>query len=267
MRWSKIKNIIILLLVIVNGFLLAQVGLRRWQSERSERETRQRVIAILDRNGVDYLPDEVPGGLDLTSRRVTLSLPGEAEAAILVGTVTDVQTTGGRTVYTGAEGSVSTTSTGELTVEFIHSEALSESAVLERISKLGVTLRETGRTYDVGDPTVTYVQLWNGVPIPGERAVLTYAARCPYTLSLRFLAGEEETLPAEETVTAATALTRLLDELSRGGGYVCSQITDMYPGYLSGGTVTVTLTPAWFIETDTWRFIVDGLTGAVSATE
>ena len=32
MRWSKIKNIIILLLVIVNGFLLALVVLQ-WESD------------------------------------------------------------------------------------------------------------------------------------------------------------------------------------------------------------------------------------------
>ena len=46
MRWSKIKNIIILLLVIVNGFLLALVGLRAWQTEQGERETRERMIGI-----------------------------------------------------------------------------------------------------------------------------------------------------------------------------------------------------------------------------
>ena len=43
MRWSRIKNIIILLLVLVNGFLLAQVGLREWQSRRDELETRERM--------------------------------------------------------------------------------------------------------------------------------------------------------------------------------------------------------------------------------
>lgn len=267
MRWSKIKNIIILLLVVVNGFLLAQVGLREWRSRRSERETRERMVDILARNDVAYLPQEVPGALDLPPRRVTLSPFGETEAALLVGEVAGTQTLGTQTRYTGAEGTVTVSSAGELTVELAPSETLSESAILDRLSKLGVTLRETARIYDVGDPTVTYVQLWNGVLIPGETAVLRYEARYPRTLTLRLLAGTEEVLPAEETITAATALARLLDELSRGEGYVCSQITDMYAGYISGGTGTVTLTPAWFIETDTWRFAVDGVTGAITATE
>ena len=48
----------------------------------------------------------------------------------------------------------------------------------------------------------------------------------------------------EETISASTALARLLDELSRGEGYVCSQILRMYPGYIHSGTSVVTLTPA-----------------------
>ena len=230
MRWSKIKNIIILLLVVVNGFLLAQVGLREWRSHRNERETRERMIAILARNDVSYLPGSVPGGLELTSRRVTLSPFGQDQAALLVGAVADVQDQGTQTLYTGAEGTAVLTAAGELTVEFPEGNTLTESVLLERLSKLGVSLR---------------------------------------SLTLRLLAGTEEVLPQEETITAVTALARLLDELSRGEGYVCSQITDLYPGYVSGGTGPVTLTPAWFIETDVWprQFAVDGLTGAVTAAE
>lgn len=267
MRWSKIKNIIILLLVVVNGFLLAQVGLREWRSHRNERETRERMIAILARNDVSYLPGSVPGGLELTSRRVTLSPFGQDQAALLVGAVAGVQDQGTQTLYTGAGGTAAITAAGELTVEFPEGNTLAESALLERLSKLGVSLRETGRTETPDGSAVTCVQLWDAVPIPGEKALLRYEGQSLRSLTLRLLAGTEEVLPQEETITAVTALARLLDELSRGEGYVCSQITDLYPGYVSGGTGPVTLTPAWFIETDTWRFVVDGVTGAVTATE
>lgn len=267
MRWSKIKNIIILLLVIVNGFLLAQVGLRHWQSERGERETRQRVITILERNGVEYLPAQVPGDLDLLPRRVTPAPLGEAEAAVLVGPLSGTQTAGNRTLYTGAEGTAAVTSAGELAVEYLPGSAPSESELLDRLSRLGIALRKTGLTETAEETSAHYVQLWNGVPIPGETVLITWEDSILHTLSLRLLTGTEELLPAEETITASTALARLLDELSRGEGYVCSQITDMYPGYLASGTAPVTLTPAWFIETDAWRFIVDGVTGAVTATE
>ena len=51
MGWSKIKNIIILLLVIVNVSLLVMVGQRYWRNEQNQRETRQRVIAMMEKNG------------------------------------------------------------------------------------------------------------------------------------------------------------------------------------------------------------------------
>lgn len=267
MRWSKIKNIIILLLVVVNGFLLGQVGVREWRSHRDQQETRERMVDILARNDVTYLPEEVPGDLGLSVCRVTLSPFGEAEAAVLVGDIAGVQTSGGRTVYTGAQGTAALSAAGELTVEFTSGSLLSEGLVLDRLSKLGVRLERTGTFDEAGETGVNYTQLWGGVPVSGMTASLTFSGQTPHTLTLRCLTGTEEVLPSEETLTAATALARLLNELSRGEGYVCSQITDMYAGYVSGSGDPVTLTPAWFIETDTWRFIVDAVTGVVTAAE
>lgn len=267
MRWSKIKNIIIILLVVVNAALLAQVGLREWNSRQGERETRERVVAVLERNDIAFLPQEVPGELELTGCRVAIQPPGESEAALLVGEITDIQTSGVRTVYTGTEGTVTSSSAGELTVEFAPGKALTGDAILDRLSRLGVSLQRDKLVEEAGKTAVTYFQLRNGVPIPGETAVLTVEDGEPQTLTLRLLAGSEESVQGEGAITASTALTRFLDELNRGEGYVCSQITGLYPGYLHSGTTTVTLTPAWFIETDTWRFAVDGYTGSVSASE
>ncbi len=268
MRWSKIKNIIILLLVVVNGFLLGQVGVREWRSHRDQQETRERMVDILARNDVAYLPEEVPGTLELSAYRVTLSPFGEAEAAVLVGDIDGVQTIGGRTVYTGSQGTAALSAAGELTVEFASGSLLSEGLVLDRLSKLGVQLERTGTFDGNGETGVSYTQLWEGVPVSGMNASLVFSGQVPYTLTLRCLRGTGEVLPSTgETLTAATALARLLDELNRGEGYVCSQITDMYSGYVSGSGDPMTLTPAWFIETDTWRFIVDGVTGGVTAAE
>lgn len=268
MRWSKIKNIILLLLVIVNLALLAQVGLREWRSRRDDQETRARMVEILARNGVDYLPAEVPGTLELQGRRVTPIPFGEEQAALLVGSVSGTQFQGVQTVYTGSEGVVSVSSAGELTVEFQPGAVPSEIQALERLSRLGVALqRETSA--QGGADGVRYTQLWEGTPIPGETALLTFHQDgSVHTLHLRLITGSQELLPAESTITAATALARFLDELNRGEGYVCSQVTSIYSGYtLTSGAATLTLTPAWFVETDTWSFLVDGYTGSVTAME
>ena len=180
----------------------------------------------------------------------------------MVGTVSAVETQGTQTRYTGPDGVAILSASGELTVEFAPGSLLSQSLILDRLSALGVSLTPSG-----GEGV--YTQLWEGVPVSGMTARLTSGPQGPQTLTLspQVLRGEEELLPAEDTLTAATALTRLLDELSRGEGYVCSQIAALYPGYLPSGSGPVTLTPAWFIDTDAWRFLVDGLTGTVTAAE
>lgn len=267
MRWSRIKNIIILLLVMVNGFLLAQVGLREWQSRWGERETRERMRTILARNDVTYLPEEIPGTLELSPCRVTLEVPGETQAAILLGKAEPVGQVGARVSYEGERGQVTVSASGELEAHF-QGEAFLGSELGQLLEELGIEAWETDRTAEGEKVTVTLTQRWKGVPIPGltVKAVLGTGGWLE-SLTLRRLAGEEELLPSEETITASTALTRLLEELSRGEGYVCSQILRMYPGYIHSGTSVVTLTPAWFIETDTWRFVVDGETGSVSVSE
>ena len=60
MRWSKIKNIIILLLVIVNLFLLSMVGVRSWQSREQERETWQQTVALAGERGSPSCPGRCP---------------------------------------------------------------------------------------------------------------------------------------------------------------------------------------------------------------
>ncbi len=271
MRWSKIKNIVILLLLLVNLFLLAMVGLRAWRSGHNERETRQRMVAVLEKSGIAFLPDEVPGDLTLSGWRITLQIPGEDEARLLLGGVTDVYTVGTRTVYEGGRGSVNISSSGEMEAKFEQGafpleEDDAGSAGLELLSRLGVQAQETERISQEGQTVLTYVQLWNGVPVPNRPVTLTCRDESWESLSLHWLAGTAESVAlGDKTITASTALVRFLEVLDQEG-YVCSQVTDMYAGYVASGTSTVTLTPAWYVETDEWlwKFSVDGYTGAVT---
>ena len=272
MGWSKIKNIIILLLVIVNVSLLVMVGQRYWRNEQNQRETRQRVIAMMEKNEISFLPAEVPGELELTGRRVALEPPGEAEAAQLAGELTGHRTVGARTTWEGTRGTVTVSASGELEAALkgtYPSEAADMTAQgLELLASLGFQARYTGREEQGDDTVLRYVQLWDGAPVPEWTAELTWGTEGLEHLSLRRLAGTEETMAGEETIDAATALARFLEALNREG-YVCSQVTNLYAGYAATGTGTVTLRPTWYVETDTspWRFAIDGVTGTVTAVE
>lgn len=274
MRWSRIKNIIILLLVIVNGFLLTLVGLRAWKTEQGERETRERMIEILANNGIEFLPEEVPGEMPLTAWQATPETPGETQAGELVGELRSVESAGGRITYTGAKGTAAFSSDGEVQAEFLPKAWPCDreripSATAEILNALGVpSVRVTDRREEDSAVTVTVIQLWEGEPVFDRTLTLTWEDGGFVRLSGHCLFGSGEPAAGSGSITAPTALARFLTALN-DGGYVCSQITDMYTGYLSEGSATVSLTPAWFIETDVWPryFAVDGVTGAVTAAE
>ena len=266
MRWTKIKNIILLLLVIVNLALLGLVGFRSWLTVQNERQARERMIAILANNGIEFLPQEVPDTLGLEPLRLTLEPPTQAQAEILVGPITSTETLGARTVCNGEQGEVTLSPTGE--IEAVYSKpTLSESVAMDRLTALGVEVRETARSLsEDGTLTLTCVQLHQGVPLPEETVTLIFRNGGLSALSLRLLAGTYETVPGRESVTASTALLRFLEAMNRGG-YVCTQVTDLYPCYSVTGSGTLTLTPTWYVETDTrpYLFPVDAQSALTTA--
>lgn len=273
MRWSKIKNIIILLLLVVNVCLLGMVGVRVWRSDRAEQETRARMVEVLRRSGITFLPEEVPGELGLTGQWVSAEGFGAEQAAALVGPVTQQVTVGTRTTYTGEKGSASFTASGETEVQFLTGAMPLKGADVGKagaalLESLGIEGMETQRRTRGETVTLEYTQLWAGTPAPDLTLTVVYERGELKRLTGRCLTGSAQALDGGGELSAATALARFLEGLNRGG-YVCSQVTEMYAGYAVSGAGTVTLTPAWYLETDAWpwRFAVDGYTGAVTAEE
>lgn len=267
MGWSKLKNIIIILLAIVNAFLLGQEGLRQWRSHETQRQTRERMVEILARSDVDYLPEQVPGALEGSAFHLTVDPPDHSWLQVLIGEIASTSTQGSQSVYTGEKGSAACSATGEVRASFLPGALAAESGLPALLESLGVEVGQEERREEPGRTTLRYPQLWNGAPISGLEAQAVIQDGWVEELQFRRLAGTDLVSWTQETITAPTALIRFLDELNRGEGYVCSQVTALYAGYVLSGGAAVTLTPAWLVETDTWRFTVDGVTGAVTAAE
>ena len=72
MQWSKIKNIVILILLVVNALLLAQVGYREMESARYRRQARDEAALLLAQSGIRVdvasLPED-PGLLSMRCER------------------------------------------------------------------------------------------------------------------------------------------------------------------------------------------------------
>lgn len=271
MEWSKLKNVILLMLLCVNVILLLLVGSQASQDRRYQEETRQAAQAVLEQGGITLALDAIPDDVRLPMVSVTRDRSGEADvAAALLGEVTLEGESEVRPRYVGAGGTAEFSMNGSFTItlrpgvwslEDGQDYEASSLACLEAMDFAG-TLTDTQTS---GSETVlTYRQDWESTPLfscsvrlhwQGEDLVLAEGQR----LDGSALSSSQALL------STPTVLVRFLAGINQGG-YVCSRIDSMTAGYLSSGTTAqqVQLSPVWQLVTDTGVYYVDASTGAFS---
>ena len=62
MEWRKLKNLIILILLVVNGFLLVLVASRSRESAQYEHSALEHTVQVLERGGVFLRAGSFPAG-------------------------------------------------------------------------------------------------------------------------------------------------------------------------------------------------------------
>lgn len=272
MEWSKIKTIILLMLVGVNAFLLLLVGMRAGRGAFYEDETRQAAIQVLERGGIEFELEQVPKDIDLPALTVTRDRESELSMAqTLLGDVTLTGESEVRPSYTSQFGTAEFSMNGSFVVSFVQDrwrrsagEALSEASqsCLEQIGFTGIL--DQSVTKD-STTTLTYFQEWEDSPIFSCAVTLLWEDQVLTSMEGSRLAGTADSSSTQALLSTPTILMRFLSSVSEGGS-VCSRIEAMTPGYLTAGSGrSVQLTPVWRILTDTGAYYVDAVTGTVTS--
>ena len=272
MEWHRLKNIIILILLLLNGFLLVLVGVRRSEAVRYERAALEQTVEVLALRGIEVDPD----GLSDAGKLLPLSLERDPEAeqrlarALLDEAVEADNRGGGLYLYQGALGEVSVRAGGELSAALADSPAWDavslEDHAAALLKKMGVSARLLGAETREGQTAVRFQQLWNRVPVFSCEVEFVYENGRLRSLQGTLLTAGQGTEEAGEILSLPTALMRFLDEVTATGD-VCSVIRSMEAGYrivsqpLSGG---VRLTAVWLVSSNTADYYLDGATGALT---
>ena len=273
MEWPKLKNLIILVLLIVNSFLLVLVGARWQESVSYERTALEQTIQVLERGGIHVEADAVTPADGLHPMAVERDLAREARLArtLLGEEVQGDNRGGGLYRYRGALGEVSFRPGGELSAELAGGPGLSADGDPERhaaglLSKMGVDGSRIGVTEEDGWTRVRFRQTRGGRPLFSCEVEFTYRDDALRAVQGALLAAPDGTAERAQAMTLPTALTRFAEEIAATGD-VCSAIQSMEPGWrgtvqpMSGG---VRLAPAWLVTTDTARYYLDCATGALT---
>ena len=268
MAWSKVKNIILVILLGVNLILLGMVGWREYQSAQYDSQTLEAAVRLLETNGIAvdmpipdarYLPIlRLEGGALTTQER-------QDQAAGLVGTLQRIEDNAGdaRVTYWGALGQAQLDADGAFSISFSGQARPQEddpdAQARSLLEQLGLAVLPAGAEEQEDLLFLSYWQSWEGVPVFTCTSVVTFEEGSLSAVSGQRLLGGASPLTTEDPLTIPTILVRFLAGM-RQNGCTCSAITGMTQGY-SSTISSGRLTPVWAIETDTGEYYVNAVTG------
>ena len=272
MEWPKLKNIIILILLVVNGFLLVLVASRREEAVSYERKALERIVQVLEGKGIQVDAQALRPADGLAPASMERDVEREARlVGLLLGEeVPGDNRGGGLYLYRGELGEVSLRSGGEVSAVFEEDGRWMtdhpEQHAAALLKRLGLEAEQTAVEDGADGTSLFFRQSWNGVPVFTCEVELIYREGRLCSLQGVLLMAETAAAEAGECLTLPTALMRFSEEVAATGDG-CSAIHSMEAGYrgsvqsLSGGT---RLAPVWLVATNTADYYLDCVTGALT---
>ncbi len=266
MERFRLKNIIILILVLLNGFLLFSLAQRRTAERDAFHRTAEQLAALFEEDGMTLESGAIsrnlpPDGVALTR---DTALEEQAAAFLLGDALSSSDQGGGIFHYAGPAGEALFRSGGG----FEAAGTLAQGDVED-------FCRDFCRTFSYEAPDLRLDEEGNGVfTAPGVYGRLpVFNCAVTFTVEDQVLTAVSGTLlpktgaavPGDQPLSAAGALVAF-QRMRRESAAVASTVTDTrlcYELQVSGASMS--LAPAWRIVTDTEDYFVNCLTGAVTA--
>lgn len=262
---KRLKNITILILTLLNVFLLALLGYQEMQGQQTSRDTVEGLRELLASEemtllaSADVMQESL---LPLTLARQTEK--EESIAAFLLGeNVPQESQGGGIHGYNGAAGAVQFRAGGGFdTVRFSRAVGDIPGFAGQFCDKYGY--EDAVINVKGGTGTVTATQYLAGVPVYGCGVTLTFQDGYMVSAVGANVGLSDAATDSEDHLSCVSAIVSLLD-YRRSVGIMCSEVRSVRCVYQLHTTSSAPrLLPVWEIETDTYTFRVDGVTGDVS---
>ncbi|MCR5826718.1 MAG: hypothetical protein K6G54_09135 [Oscillospiraceae bacterium] len=265
MKTSRLKNVVIAILALVNVFLLVLLA-GRYAQERSVRlRTEEELIRLYTDAGVTLPAALIPRELPHLAAAEPARDPSaeSAFAETLLGACAEEDVGGGIYRYRGERGTCLFRSSGSLEAALERSVGNRESFCGNLFTANGYELLSSDVQPDGTGTVVAARMLPNGM-VFNARLLLRFYRGSLISVTGSFVPAVE---PGEggTGMDGVTALVRFLD-YSRGSGEVCTAVTEVRSGYLLQSTASAAqrLIPAWCITTDVNQYYVNMLTGEVT---
>lgn len=265
----KVKNFIILVLVIVDLALLVLVVRDAARGSEQRKEAIEGAREVLLSHGISVSEDADLGEREGSSYSVSRSDEAERLAAeAIFGEVEVIDRGGGIVMYSAVSGEVTFRGAGGLEMQYYGISAPEtdepEKLALEMSRTLGAeAYSEDISSVTEGETTTVSVGCsWMGSRIVNCELNYTFkGGKLLYVSGSRPL-GESSSERLEEIIDVPMVLMRFI-ELTQQQGHVCSMLEELELCYLYSGTASGggSLSPVWQLRTDTGYFYINAITG------
>lgn len=267
---AKLKNILIIILALVNAFLLFAVAADRVEAGASRSRAAENAVQVLENSSVT-----VAEGVDanLPAPQV-YSVKRDAArenslVASLLGRTTTQDLGGNIYLYSSDKGQASLRGTGEMDVLFtagaVDAGSDPAASAAKLMKKLGMAADKADAAVSADEGGGTKVTLpcsFQGQPVYNAEMTFTFTSDSLLMMSGTRIFDTAAKASGNAAMDSLSALMRFV-EIIRGEGYVCSELRGLGTGYLLSVPVSgeSTLTPVWHFVTDTGDLYVNAVTG------
>lgn len=262
----RLKNIIILVLALVNVFLLGSLVLRKTEDSASRRQAAAELTALFASDGITLDPAALSGQSAPEGRTLNRSVELDRKlAAFLLGdTATEADKGGGIYGYESDRGSAQFRASGGFEASGTLSADNDPETFIRRFCR-SFGYESLAMELENGAGSATAVQSHNGYPVSNCTVTFTVSGGSVSSLTGTHIPDSYTAVDATVPLSVRTALTTFL-EYRRESGAVVSAVTDAFPCYELQSTTAapMTLVPQWGIVTGTGNYYVNCFTGAVS---
>lgn len=264
-----LKNIIILILVLVNGFLLGSLIVRHTATAQARRQAEEQLVALFAADGMELSPDVISRETPPSPLSLSRDLQREqAAAAFFLGKDLEQRDMGGGSyTYSSAVGAAHFYPNGSFDIAGSLADAGEAEDLCEDFCQDFSYESPAFSLDEAGSGTAVAVSRWGKYPVFNSAVSFSFDQGTLLTVSGTLLPEEGTASSVSQELLSASAALTAFQQARREGYMVASVITDMYLCYeLQGSTATtLTLSPAWCIVTDAASHYVNCVTGAVTS--
>ena len=267
MEWKKLKNIILLILVVLNVALAILIGGPALSDYYRSLQGDRGAVAFLEGRGIGLDGVTIPNPEKMLPQVVERDREEEERLARkLLGEKVVQEARGGEVYrYTSDLGVLQFHSDGSFWTQ-LNAGAFptGDSAREAALAVLG-ELEFSGTVTTEHENAITVCQVWENARLFNQQATVLWDETGVREIAAgRRLYGAPAVDFGQKTIDQATALIDFYNELNRLGD-VCSRVDEIVPGYISASSLSrrMELTPVWRITTDTGAYQLDLVTGGL----